>query len=92
MCGYQFFRWRNGGCLGYNRTPGTFHVGSAWLLVGSRAEDFSLVRRFLAEAGPRAELDHVNTLQEPKDGLGCSYYDLVRFEDETEARPSLVGA
>jgi hypothetical protein len=53
---------------------------------------FPLYGRFLAEAGPRAELDHVNTLQEPKDGLGCSYYDLVRFEDETEARPSLVGA
>lgn len=28
----------------------------------------------------------------PKDALGRSEYDLVLFEDETEARPSLVGA
>jgi hypothetical protein len=34
----------------------------------------------------------VNSLQEPKDALGRDYYDRVLFEDETEARPSLVGA
>jgi hypothetical protein len=65
------------------------------LPVGSREEDFSLVGRFLAEARPRRAsggTGHVNSLQEPKDALGGNKYDLVLFEDETEARPSLVGA
>jgi hypothetical protein len=30
--------------------------------------------------------------QEPEDAPGRSHYDRVLFEDETEARPSLVGA
>jgi hypothetical protein len=64
------------------------------LQVGSREEGFSLYRRFLAEARPRSgpEQDHVNSPQEPKDALGRNYCDLVLFADETEARPSLVGA
>jgi len=64
------------------------------LLVGGREEDFFLVREILGrnQAALRAELDHMNSLQEPKDALGRNDYDLVLFEDESEARPSLVGA
>jgi hypothetical protein len=48
------------------------------LLVGSREEDVSLVGIFgRSHAAPRAELDHVNSLQEPKDALGRNKYDLV---------------
>ncbi len=64
------------------------------LLVGSREEEFFLIREILgrSQAALRAELDHMNSLQEPKDALGRNNYDLVLFEDDTEARPSLAGA
>ena len=63
------------------------------LLVGSREEDVSLVGFFgRSQAALRVERHHVNWLHEPKDALGRDNHDLVLFEDETEARPILVGA
>jgi PAS domain S-box-containing protein len=55
------------------------------LLVGTREEDFFLIREILgrSQAALRAELDHVNSLQEAKDALGRNNYDLVLFEYET---------
>jgi hypothetical protein len=79
------------GDLGYNRTQETFHVGSA-CVAGRRPRGRFFPCRILgrSQAAPRAELDHVNSLREPKDALGRNEYDLVLFEDETEARPILV--
>jgi hypothetical protein len=64
------------------------------LLVGSREDDFFLIGEILgrSQAALGAELDHVNSLQEPKDALGRNHYHRVLFEEETEARPSLVSA
>jgi hypothetical protein len=64
------------------------------LLVGGREEDFFLIREILGrtQAALWAELDHVNSLQEPKDELERNHHDLVLFEDETEARSSVLGA
>lgn len=86
--GYQFYRWRNGGHLGYNRTRETFRVGSGCVAGRQPRERFFPGRRFRAEARP--ELDQVNSLPKPNDALGRNEYDLVLFEDETEARPGLV--
>ena len=60
--------------------------------VGSQEEDFFFIRLGRSQAALRVERHHVNWLQEPKDALGRDNHDLVLFEDETEARPSLVGA
>ena len=51
------------------------------LLVGTREEDFFLIREILerSQAALRAELDHVNSLQEAKDALSRNNYDLVLF-------------
>jgi hypothetical protein len=64
------------------------------LRVGSREEGFFLMGEILgrSQAALRAELDHVNSLQEPKEALGRNHHHFVLFEDETEARPSVVGA
>jgi hypothetical protein len=76
---YQFFRWRNRGHLGYNRTRGTFHVGSACVVGRQSGERFFPCGKILgrSQAALRAKLDHVNSLQEPKAALGRNKYDLV---------------
>jgi len=61
------------------------------LPVGGREEDFSLV----ADSGQKPGRVWGGTgpcqlAAKPKDALGRSEYDLVLFEDETEARPILV--
>jgi PAS domain S-box-containing protein len=55
------------------------------LLVGSREEDFFPIREILSrsQATLRAELDHVNSLQEAKEALGRTNYELVLFEYDT---------
>jgi hypothetical protein len=60
------------------------------LLVGRHEEDFFLAGVILgrSRAAQGAERDHMNSLQEPKDAPGRDNYDLVLFEDETEARPA----
>jgi hypothetical protein len=80
----------NTGHIGYTRTRGTFHVGSACIAGRQHEEDFFLAGVILgrSRAAQGAERDHMNSLQEPKDAPGRDNYDLVLFEDETEARPA----
>jgi two-component system, cell cycle sensor histidine kinase and response regulator CckA len=63
------------------------------LLVGTREEDFFLIREILerSQAALRAELDHVNSLQEAKDALSRNNYDLVLFEYETGDAAAVEG-
>lgn len=55
------------------------------LLVGSKEEDFYLIREMLARtrAMLAAELDHAHSLEEAKGMLQQRRYDLVLFEHET---------
>ena len=61
--------------------PAPLHV----LLVGSKEEDFYLIREMLARTRTMlaAELDHAPSLDEAKEMLQHKRYDLVLFEHET---------
>jgi hypothetical protein len=62
--------------------------------VDRREEDVFLIREILGrnQAALRAEREHVTSPQAPKDALERHNYEIIRFEDETGDRPSLVGA
>ena len=63
------------------KSPTTLRV----LLVGTKEEDFFLIRDILerGNSGLAAELDHVHTLNEAREVLQQRSYGLVLFEHET---------